>query len=86
MVEIFFQLGAAVVGLKDVGHGAAVLGALGPELVVRGDVIAVGQDGEAGRADVNARGGRAVVDDHARHGFWVSTADGTRQAGQRQHG
>ncbi len=59
--------GAAVARLKDVGHGAAVLGAPGPKLVVGSDVMAVGQNGQAGRADVDARGGRAVVNDDARH-------------------
>ena len=63
---------AAVPGLKDAGHRPAVLGALGPELVVRRHVSSVRQDGQAGRADVNAGGGRAVVNDHARHGCLVS--------------
>ncbi len=59
--------GAVVARLKDVGHGAAVFGALGSKLVVGCDVIAVGQNSQAGRADVDARGGRAVVNDDARH-------------------
>ena len=82
---------AAVPGLKDVGHGPAVLRALRPKLVVRGDVISVGENGQAGRADVNAGGGRAVVNDHARHNCLVSREQNIdpgveliKQADQRQ--
>ena len=63
---------AAVTGLEDMGHGAAVFRAFGAKLVVGGNVIAVCQNGQAGRADVNARGSRAMVDDHARHNWRVS--------------
>ena len=45
---------AVVMGLKDVRHGPAVFGAVRPKLVVGGNVIPVGQNGQAGLTDVDA--------------------------------
>src|SRR6185369_4755977 len=54
---------AAIAGAKDSREGFLMLRGGGAEKVVRGDVVAVGQDGDAGRADVLARAGWDVVDD-----------------------
>ena len=55
---------ALVAGAK---HDRGVLGAARPEVVVRGDMVAARQHGDAGGADILLGAGRAVVDDHPRN-------------------
>ena len=62
---------AAVGGAEDGGAGALEFVRLRPEEVVRRDVVAVGQNGDARRADVEARRG----------GEWSITTPGTCVAG-----
>ena len=71
---------AAIGGEKDRCRGARGRAALRAEEIVRGKIITVGQNHDAGRTDVASGSGRAVVNDHAGH-FWGR--DGGQAGGLR---